>query len=289
MPMASSGPRSHLRILPYRPPFAWAPLLSFLAARAIPGVECVVDDAYRRTITIDGRPGHIEVRHEGRREALVLRVWLVDEDAVSHVEARVRGLFDLDADPRVVAEHLGADAGLAPRIRKQPGLRVPGAWDPFELGIRAILGQQVTVKGASTLAGRLVASCGRVLEPIDPHLTHIFPSPAQLAAADLSALGVPARRRATLQALARAVADDAVSFTGGDLEAALGALPGIGDWTVQYVLMRACSDPDAFPASDLWLRRAAGAATTAALLDRAEAWRPWRAYAAMYLWQGDQA
>ena len=166
---------------------------------------------------------------------------------------------------------------------------MPGAWDPFELGIRAILGQQVTVKGASTLAGRVVSLCGRAVPPLEPDLTHVFPRPPDLAAADLSALGVPTRRRATLHALARALADDTLSFTRADLETALGALPGVGDWTVQYVLMRACGDPDAFPASDLWLRRAAGASSTLALLERAERWRPWRAYAAMYLWQGGDA
>ena len=275
-------------LLRYQPPFAWQPLLAFLAARAIPGVECVTGDAYRRTIDIDGQCGQIEVRHEGRRNAVVLGARLPDARALPQVIDRVRRVFDLDADPQVIAEHLGADRVLAPRVRRLPGLRVPGAWDPFELGIRAILGQQVTVKGASTLAGRVVSLCGRAMSLADASLTHVFPRPADLAAADLSTLGVPTRRRATLHALSRAVADDALSFTRSDLDETLGALPGVGDWTVQYVLMRACGDPDAFPASDLWLRRAAGASSASALLMRAESWRPWRAYAAMYLWQGGE-
>jgi AraC family transcriptional regulator of adaptative response / DNA-3-methyladenine glycosylase II len=286
--MPSPHQRAHVRRLRYRPPFAWEPLLSFLAARAIPGVECVADGSYRRTIEIDGQPGAIEVRPEVDRDAVTLRAWLPDRDALPQVVERVRRVFDLDADPEAIGEHLASDPVLASRVQRVPGLRVPGAWDPFELGIRAILGQQVTVKGASTLAGRLVLAYGRVLPSVDGALTHLFPSAADLARADLSTLGVPSMRRATLLALARAVADGSVAFTHADLAANLVSLPGIGDWTAQYVLMRACGDRDAFPASDLWLRRSAGAASTRALVQRAEAWRPYRAYAAMYLWQGGE-
>lgn len=281
--------RPHARLLPYRPPFAWPQLLAFLAARAIPGVESVNGEVYARTFDIDGRHGCLEVRHEPQRRALSLRAWIPDardNESWGQVVERTRRLFDLDADPRAVAAHLAADPELTPRVRRLPGLRVPGAWDPFELGIRAILGQQVTVKGASTLAGRLVSSCGCPVTALEPRLTHVFPRPADLASADLSSLGMPARRRATLHAFARAVADDTVCFSRPDLDTALGALPGVGDWTVQYVLMRACGHPDAFPASDLWLRRAAGVISASALVARAERWRPWRAYAAMYLWQG---
>lgn len=284
--MPSPDRHTHLRVLRYRPPFAWQPLLSFLAARAIPGVESVTGESYRRTIEVDGQPGSIEVRHEADRDAVTLRAWLPDRDALPLVVERVRRVFDLDADPAAVGDQFAADPILAPRVRRLPGLRVPGAWDPFELGIRAILGQQVTVKGASTLAGRLVSSYGRALTSTDPGLTHLFPSAADLASADFSTLGVPSTRRATLLALARAVTDGSVSFTSGDLATALVRLPGIGDWTAQYVLMRACGDRDAFPASDLWLRRSAGASTTRALVQRADSWRPFRAYAAMYLWQG---
>ena len=278
--------RAHLVLLPYRPPLAWRPLLAFLSARAIPGVEIVTGQTYRRTIRIDDHLGHVEVAREPRRHALALRAWLHDPRLLPEVVERVSGIFDLAADPRVIAGHLGLDAVLAARVRRLPGLRVPGAWEGFELGIRAILGQQVTVKGASTLAGRLVSLCGRALESADGGLTHVFPRPADVAAADLSRLGVPARRQACLRAFATALAEGSVSFSQHGLESALDDLPGIGDWTVQYMLMRVCRDPDAFPASDLWLRRSAGAPSVASLIDRAEAWRPWRAYAAMYLWQG---
>lgn len=287
--MTPSNRHLHRRLLPYRPPFAWPQLLSFLAARAIPGVECVTGEVYARTIDIDDQHGWLEVRHDPNRQGLALRAWLSDDSdrgSWRQVVQRTRRLFDLDADPLVVADHLGTDPRLAPMIRGLPGLRVAGAWDPFELGIRAILGQQVTVKGASTLSGRLVSTCGRVVAPFDPRLTHVFPRPADLASADLSLLGVPANRRATLHALARAVADGTVCFSAANLATMLDAVPGVGDWTVQYVLMRGCGDPDAFPASDLWLRRAAGVSSPSALLARAEAWRPFRAYAAMYLWQG---
>jgi AraC family transcriptional regulator of adaptative response / DNA-3-methyladenine glycosylase II len=271
--------------LPYRPPLAWAPLLGFLSARAIPGVEAVSDGTYRRTIEVDGQGGHIEVRHDPARRALRLRAWLPDRRLLPDVAERVSRVFDLSAEPRIIANHLGADDVLAARVRRLPGLRVPGAWDGFELGIRAILGQQVTVKGASTLAGRLVTMCGRAIPADGAGLSHLFPRPGDLAAADLSTLGVPVKRRLSLQTFAAVLAEGHICFTEDGVEAALDALPGIGAWTVQYVLMRACGDPDAFPASDLWLRRSAGASSTSALIARAEAWRPFRAYAAMYLWQ----
>jgi AraC family transcriptional regulator, regulatory protein of adaptative response / DNA-3-methyladenine glycosylase II len=277
--------RAHHVLLPYRPPLAWHPLLSFLAARAIPGVEVVTGDTYRRTIEVAGQRGHIEVSREPSRHALALRAWLPEPRLLPTVVEKVSHIFDLAADPRVIAAHLGVDEVLAPRVRRLPGLRVPGAWDGFELGVRAILGQQVTVKGASTLAGRLVTMCGRPVASASAGLSHLFPRPADLAAADLSTLGVPRQRRVSLQTLATALADGRLSFSGQSVEAALDALPGVGAWTVQYVLMRACGDPDAFPASDLWLRRSSGASSTSALIARAEAWRPFRAYAAMYLWQ----
>jgi AraC family transcriptional regulator of adaptative response / DNA-3-methyladenine glycosylase II len=245
----------------------------------------VIDGTYLRTIEIDGQGGHIEVRHDPAHRALELRAWLPDSRLLPGVAERVTRLFDLSAEPRVIAAHLGVDGVLAARVRRLPGLRVPGAWDGFELGIRAILGQQVTVKGASTLAGRLVTICGRPIAAASAGLSHLFPRPGDLAAADLSTFGVPVKRRLSLQAFAAALAEGQLSFGEEGVEATLGALPGIGAWTVQYVLMRACGDPDAFPASDLWLRRSAGTSSTSALLARAEAWRPFRAYAAMYLWQ----
>jgi AraC family transcriptional regulator, regulatory protein of adaptative response / DNA-3-methyladenine glycosylase II len=280
-----AAPRAHHVLLPYRPPLAWHPLLTFLSARAIPGVELVTGNTYRRSIEVGGQCGRIEVSREPRRHALALRAWLPDPRLLPTVVERVSHIFDLAADPRVIAAHLGVDDVLATRVRRLPGLRVPGAWDGFELGVRAILGQQVTVKGASTLAGRIVTTCGRPVASASAGLSHLFPRPGDLAVADLSTLGVPVQRRVSLQTFASALADGRLSFTEHGVEAALDALPGIGAWTVQYVLMRACGDPDAFPASDLWLRRSSGASSTSALIARAEAWRPFRAYAAMYLWQ----
>ena len=274
------------RRVSYRPPYAWTELVRFLAARAIPGVECVSDESYGRTLDIDGSPGWLEARHRPEHCRIDVNLWLprgvgLPEGALERIER----IFDVSADPTVIAAHFAADPLLGPRMRHLPGLRVPGAWDLFELGVRAILGQQVTVKGASTLAGRLVYLCGRAIATDHTRLSHVFPRAADVAAADLSALGVPARRRESLRAFAAACASGAVSAEHPTLAETLLALPGFGDWTVQYVLMRACGDPDAFPASDLWLRRGAGAANVRALVARADAWRPFRAYAAMYLWQ----
>jgi AraC family transcriptional regulator, regulatory protein of adaptative response / DNA-3-methyladenine glycosylase II len=272
--------------LRYQPPYAWTPLIGFLAARAIPGVEAVSDDLYRRVFDLGGACGHLAVRHRPERNQIQLDAWVPGHDDVPReVIARIKQVFDVAADPGAIAAHFAEDGTIGPRARSLPGLRVPGAWDLFELGVRAILGQQVTVKGASTLSGRLVSLCGRPVASDVPGLSHVFPRPEALAAADLSQLGVPKRRRESLRVFAAACASGAVSAGRADLDEVLLGLPGFGDWTVQYMLMRACSDPDAFPASDLWLRRTAGETTVKALLERAEAWRPFRAYAAVYLWQ----
>jgi AraC family transcriptional regulator of adaptative response / DNA-3-methyladenine glycosylase II len=274
------------RTLAYHPPYAWLPLIRFLAARAIPGVEAVTDDRYQRVFGIDGTWGWLEARHAPSRRRIVLDVWLPPGiDLPQEALSRVTRIFDTLAKPGAIAAHFEADPLLGPRVRHLPGLRVPGAWDLFELGVRAILGQQVTVKGASTLAGRLVSLCGHRVSSGTAALSHVFPTPQVVAAADLTALGVPARRRESLQAFAAACATGALSPERADLDEVLLDLPGFGDWTVQYVLMRACGDPDAFPASDLWLRRSAGAANLRTLAAVAEGWRPFRAYAAMYLWQ----
>ncbi len=205
---------------------------------------------------------------------------------------RVRRLFDLDADPLRIATDLGRDPDLARLVAARPGVRVPGAWDPFELAVRAVLGQQVSVKGATTLAGRLVQTFGKPVETTGSQgLTHRFPRADELADADLSGIGLPRARAATVRALAGAVASGELSLEGpGSLDAMeeLRSIEGVGDWTAQYVAMRALNEPDAFPAGDLGLRRAVShvdrIVTAAALARRAEAWRPWRAYAAMWLW-----
>jgi AraC family transcriptional regulator of adaptative response / DNA-3-methyladenine glycosylase II len=273
--------------VPYRPPFAWAPMLAFLAPRAIPGVEAVDEAAgvYRRTIEVGGDPAVLEVWNEPERNALRLRAHLPVIDALVHVVAGVRRMFDLDAEPAVVDAHLERDPELRPLVRARPGLRVPGAIDPFEIGVRAVLGQQVSVATATRLAGRVAHAHGRPVPGLDAlGLSHLFPTPDALAAADLTAVGVTRARAAAIRAFAQAVADGTLTLdadTGlDDAVAALRALPGFGEWTAQYIAMRAYGERDGFPARDLGLRRAFG--EDVAL--RAEAWRPWRAYGAMHAW-----
>ena len=281
--------------LAFRPPYDWPSLIAFLALRAIPGVERVTPDCYARTISLDGARGAIEVRPVPGTAQLELRVACSKPGALIRVVERVRRMFDLGADPAEIAGHLGRDAALAPLIAARPGLRLPGAWDGFELAVRAILGQQVTVKGASTLAGRLAAAFGEAIAGAGDGLSHLFPTPEALAAADVAAIGIPKARAGAIEGLARAVRDGRVGF-----DAALGldrlvgeltALDGIGAWTAQYIAMRAGGEPDAFPATDLGLLRAAArlgiAGGVKGLSTSAEAWRPWRAYAAMHLWRSE--
>ena len=280
--------------LAFRPPLDWSGLLGFLAPRATPGVEAVADGVYRRTIAIGDGAGTIEVRAAAGEPHLLMRVRLARPERLLQVVARARRLFDLDADPVPIADHLAASPELAPLVARRPGLRVPGAWDAFELAVRAVLGQQVTVRGATTLAGRLVRAFGTPLDRAEDGLTHLFPRPEALADADLAALGLPRARAATIRALAGAVASGEVVLDASrgleDAVARLAAVPGIGAWTPHYVAMRALGEPDAFPAADLGLRRAlgngAGRLAPARVAERAEAWRPWRAYAVMHLWAG---
>jgi AraC family transcriptional regulator of adaptative response / DNA-3-methyladenine glycosylase II len=282
--------------VPYRPPLAWEPMLAFLAARAIPGVESVDGDAgiYRRTIDFDGAPGVIEVFDEPDVNALRLRAHLPSIDSVVHLVAGVRRLFDLDADPTVIDAHLARDPSLRRLVRARRGLRVPGALDPFELGVRAVLGQQVSVRAATNLAGKLTATWGEEVPGVSAlGLTHLFPTPATLATADIARIGMPAARAAAIQAFAKAVDSRELRLDRGvelpALRAQLRALPGFGEWTAQYVAMRACGERDAFPATDLGIRRHLAGddgtpCSAAEALDRAETWRPWRAYAALHLW-----
>lgn len=298
--LARAGAPAGLAVrLPYRPPLAWDALYGFLAARALPGVEEIAGGAYRRAMAIDDGEGGgvVEVRPLPGESCLLLTAAPPLEPALPRLVARARRLFDLDSDPTAVAATLGADPLLAPALAARPGLRLPGAWDGFELAVRAVLGQQVSVRAAVTLAGRLVAAFGRPLEPKPADGPgRLFPRPAVLAEADLGAIGLTRARAATVRRLAAATAEGELVFDGtvdaADLAARLVRLPGIGDWTAQYISMRALGAADAFPASDLGLLRAAGGgerATPAQLLARAERWRPWRAYAAICLWTMDPA
>jgi AraC family transcriptional regulator, regulatory protein of adaptative response / DNA-3-methyladenine glycosylase II len=290
---ASPGPAGEVAILlPYRPPYDWPAMLAFLRARAIPGVEVVARDGYTRTIEVAGEHGTVAVR-PATGNALRATIQFPQLSALPTIVARLRRVFDLIADPEVIGAHLSEDSRLAPLVAARPGLRVAGAWDGFELAVRALLGQQITVAGAATLAGRLVAAYGKPLAGGVEGLSHVFPSPERLADADLSSLGLTRARAAALGSLARAVvADPQIFGPRQSLDAALlklRALPGIGEWTAQYIAMREMREPDAFPAADLGLMRAMAdrkgrRPSPGALLARAERWRPWRAYAAQHLW-----
>ncbi|EJL34507.1 adenosine deaminase [Caulobacter sp. AP07] len=280
--------------LRYRPPYDWDGMLAFLAMRAIPGVEVVRDGVYRRAIALDGAAGTIAVRPIGD-DRLSVAVRFPRPSALPRILARVRGVFDLSADPVGIGEVLSRDPDLAAMVAARPGLRVPGAWDGFELAVRAILGQQITVVAARKLAGDLVAVHGEPLAApwAEPGLTHTFPAAARLADADLTGMKMPGARIRCLSAMARAIADDPnlLSPNAGldDMVKRLRALPGVGEWTAQYIAMRQLREPDAFPAADVALMRALTDAdgvrpTAEQLLARAEAWRPWRAYAALHLW-----
>ena len=279
---------AYLFQLDFRPPYNRNRILEFLAARATPGVEVVQAGRYRRSISFGGHHGFVEVSFEDNKNALRAGVQFDDPRSLIFIIERIRAMFDLNADWSVIARALHADPMLAKPIQTEAGLRVPGCWDGFELTVRAILGQQVSVKGATTLAGRIAETFGQRFTPA-PGLTHLFPTPEILAGADLTSIGLTRARGETVRALARAVCDRRIRFEGvldyGALRAQLCEIPGIGQWTAEYVAMRALSDPDAFPAGDLHLRRRAGNCTQRELERRSESWRPWRAYATMLLWQ----
>ncbi len=316
----SAGDEVVLR-LAYRPPYDWAQVRDFLATRALPGVERVDARGYARTVaaanqpaggrsaanqptggrsaanqpaggrSADGGYAIVCVRALEHERALELRVRGAAPAALFQLSAAARRTFDLAADPAPIALALRGDPLLAPLVNLRPGLRIPGAWDPFECAVRAVLGQQVSVAAGRTLAARVVARVGRPIAGGTDGLTHLFPSPAALAAANLDGLGLTGARARALRALAQAVAEGALDLGAPveDVAAGLEALPGLGGWTAQYVALRALGEPDAFPAADLVLRRmaAGGGAplSTRALEARAEAWRPWRGYAVLHLWR----
>ena len=274
--------------LRFRPPYQPERMLAFIAARAIPGVEVVEGGTYRRSITLGRRHGWFEVSFDLNGHALLLRVGFPDPHWLFHIVERVRVMFDLNADWMAIASILLDDPELASWIAAAPGLRVPGCWSGFELATRAVLGQQITVKAATTLAGRIVQAFGKPCA-LAPGITHLFPTPEILAEADLSRVGVTAARAATIRCLARAARDGELTFQGvvdtADFQNRLRQIPGIGEWTAQYIVMRGLSEPDAFPVGDVGLLRASLLKSHRELERHAEAWRPWRAYAAMYLWQ----
>jgi AraC family transcriptional regulator of adaptative response / DNA-3-methyladenine glycosylase II len=288
--VASAGVTLRLR---YKPPYDWDAMLAYLEARAIAGVEEVAGGVYRRTVAHEGELGTVEVAHEPARHNLAVTVRFPSVPALPAILARVRRVFDVGADIETIGAHLSRDPFLARLVAQRPGLRAPGAWDGFELAVRAVLGQQVTVVAARKLAGTLVSVCGESLPEPAGALSRAFPSPEQVAAGDLTALGMPGARRAALKALAEAAQGDPHLFRPfGTIEEAIARLRsirGIGEWTAQYIALRALRETDAFPASDIGLlrgatRRKGVRPTPAALLRQSEPWRPWRAYAAQHLW-----
>ncbi|MCE8013253.1 DNA-3-methyladenine glycosylase 2 family protein [Halomonas daqingensis] len=284
--------------LPYRPPYDWQAILDFLARRAIAGLERIDGETYHRLFLEQGAVGSVSVTHAPADTSLHVTLRLPDSIDPSAVVARLQRLFDLQADPEAIRQGLGRDPTLAPLVARRPGLRVPGGWDPFEVAARAILGQQVSVDAATRLAGRLVERLGeRLTAPFAPGLDRLFPVPERFTFAEIKALGMPSARANALAGLASAYREQPQLFERrGDLDdnvAQLCALPGIGAWTAHYIAMRGLRESDAFLPSDVAVQRALAEQgkrpTPRELLARAEAWRPWRAYAVMHLWHADAA
>ncbi|MEP6906624.1 MAG: AlkA N-terminal domain-containing protein [Pseudoxanthomonas sp.] len=281
--------------LGYRPPYDFAAMLDFLRGRALPGVERVDADSYARVIGPATSPGWLRVSAWPNDEhALKLELRAVPSAQLMPIVNRLRRMFDLDADPHAIAAALSNDARLRPLLKQQPGLRLPSGWDGFEIAIRAIIGQQVSVAAARTFTARLAQAYGEAL-PVEfaEGMSHLFPTPDALADADLAAIGLTRTRAETVRTVARAVLDARVDFRSDrTLEEFISSwvvLPGIGQWTASYIALRALGHPDAFPADDLVLQKAVptdGTRMTAkALIARAEAWRPWRAYAVIHVWK----
>ena len=272
--------------LAYRPPLDWEALLQFLGKRLYAGVEAIVDSAYLRTVRIGEHTGWIRVSPSTRRDTLRVEVAQELGRAIPAVLVRVRRLFDLDAEPARIAQRLGKLAAQC------PGLRLPGAFDGYEVAIRAVLGQQISVKGATTIAGRFAQAFGEPVAMPFAQLRLLMPHAQRVArepAAELMKIGVTSARARTLLAVSHAIAQEPRLLEAGpDVQQAIARikqLPGIGDWTAQYLAMRAFSWPDAFPATDLGIRKAMGLLDERKVLARAQQWRPWRAYAAMHLWR----
>jgi len=285
--------------LPYRKPFDWPVIVKFLGDRATPGVEQVIDNTYFRSVTVSDIPGVIECRHDAKDDSVRLSLHGIATKEIFHVVQRVREMLDLDAPVADIAGAFSGDEKLGTIIAQRPGIRVPGAWDGFELTVRAILGQQVSVKAATTIAGRIAERYGeKFVLPASAegrseglNIASVFPTPGRLARARFNDIGLVTSRAATIRRVASAVMRGEINFEASQdpdvFCASLMSIHGIGEWTAQYVAMRALKFPDAFPASDLGLLKAVSNKTRISPVElkrRAESWRPWRAYAALLLW-----
>ena len=279
--------------LAYRPPYDWEGVLQFLATRELKGVEWVTGDSYARTVRCGKSHGWIRVT-QSKKNALLLEFTHGLTPVLQSVIRRARDLFDLDARPDVIATHLSRDARLAPMVKRSPGLRVPGAFDGFELGVRAILGQQVTVKSATTVACRFAAAFGEPIATPYPELNRLTPAAARVAKAsndDVARLGIVSKRAASLIALARSessptpLLDNSTHHDPNELIARLAELPGIGPWTAHYIAMRALRWPDAFPNGDIAVRNNLGGVSAKEAEEMSSHWRPWRSYAVLHIWR----
>lgn len=279
--------------LPFQPPLDWEAMLGYFESRAIPGVESVSNGTYRRTVRVGGDPGVLELS-PGGPDQLLLRAHLPHWEGLIHVARRARRIFSLDWDIEGSTRHLEADPTLGPLLRSRPGIRPPGTWDPFETGVRAIIGQQVSIRAANTVTARIVERYGSPVQGLQAlGLTHLFPVPSTLATADLVGLGLGSARATAVNTFALAVAESDIRLDRGSrldqLTESIMALRGLGPWTAQYLALR-MGEPDAFPATDLGLRRSLseGPPVAPGEAERAaERWRPWRAHAATYLWLGN--
>ncbi|MEO1590796.1 MAG: DNA-3-methyladenine glycosylase 2 family protein [Cyanobacteria bacterium J06632_22] len=281
--------------LAYSPPYDWAAMMAYWQPRLMAGVETIQGMTYRRVIQVGGQTGWVQVQPATSGHALQAEIHLDAVEHLSGVVERLRRMFDLETDSAAIAAHLQADETLQPLVERRPGLRLPGCWDPFELTVRVILGQQVSVAAATTLCNRLIERYGTPVTHSSPQLDRCFPGPQQLMAADLTTIGITRTRVTAIRALATAMVETPNFLSQlqsvDQVLTTLCQLPGVGPWTAQYVALRGLQLPDAFPSGDLGLLRAMAALETpltqTELVQRAEAWRPWRAYAALYLWTAD--
>ncbi len=279
----------------YLPPFDWRSMLAFLNYRSIPGVEHITENSYSRTIRHDGTEGDFRVDFEDGTNQVRAYINYSNTRRLSSVIDRIRSIFDLHIDSSLIDRHLARDKLLQPMVKQFPGLRVPGCWDGFELAVRAILGQQISVKSASTLVARIADRYGKAYKSAIPELTHVFPSAATLAEGNLRQMGIINQRMAAIQSVARLIDEghlriDSTSNAETFMQL-ICEIKGIGEWTAHYIAMRGLNNPDAFPYSDLILRRAASQGdksntlTGRQLLARGIPWQPWRSYAVILLWR----